>query len=92
MKPRSQEAQLASLLDACVGEPIVVANEFTATEIRRLDTRNGSRLLIMAPRTGQWISLDALEVESLTWQNARTMAAMVGNTHEPLMPDIEENR
>lgn len=89
LRPRA--AQLESLLDACVGEPIVIANEFTATEIRRFDTRNGSRLLIMAPRTGQWISLDALEIEALTWQNAATLAAMVGNTHAPLIPDIEES-
>ena len=70
-----------------VGEPLTLANEFTEVVIRRVDTRNGSRLLIRAPRTGRWISLDALEVEALTWQNPATMAAMVGNAQAPLIPD-----
>jgi hypothetical protein len=58
--------------------------------VRRVETRNGSRLLISAPRTGQWISLDTLEVEALTWQNTRTLAAMVGNPYAPLLPDQPE--
>jgi hypothetical protein len=79
--------ELAQLLQGTVGEPLAVANEFTEVVVRRVDTRNGSRLLISAPRTGHWISLDALEVEALTWQNARTLAAMVGNSYTPLLPD-----
>ena len=79
--------ELAQLLQGAVGEPLAVANEFTEVVVRRVDTRNGSRLLISAPRTGHWISLDALEVEALTWQNARTLAAMVGNSYTPLLPD-----
>ncbi|MGH3595148.1 MAG: dihydrodiol dehydrogenase, partial [Mycobacterium sp.] len=68
---------LADLLNAAVGEPLTVANEFTEVMVRRVDTRNGSRLLVYAPKSGRWISLDALEVEALTWQNTRTLAAMV---------------
>jgi hypothetical protein len=75
----SGATELYRLLDSVVGQPITIANEFTSTEVRRIDTRNGSRLLVTAPRTGQWISLDALEV-----------AAMVGNMHAPLIPDGEE--
>ena len=82
---------IEQLLQGAVGEPLTVANEFTEVVVRRVDTRNGSRLLISAPRTGQWISLDALEVEALTWQNTRTLAAMVGNPHAPLLPDREAN-
>ncbi|OBK41775.1 dihydrodiol dehydrogenase [Mycobacterium kubicae] len=82
--------ELAQLLAGAVGEPLVVANEFTEVQLRRVDTRNGSRLLITAPKSGQWISLDALEVEALTRQNTRTLAAMVGNTHAPLLPDEPE--
>jgi hypothetical protein len=81
---------LRRLLDGAVGEPLTVANEFTEVVVRRVDTRNGSRLLISAPKTGGWISLDALEVEALTRQNTRTLAAMVGNSDGPLMPDAEE--
>ncbi|KZS70184.1 dihydrodiol dehydrogenase [Mycobacterium kansasii] len=75
-----------------VGEPITVANEFTEVVVQRVDTRNGSRLLITAPRTGQSISLDALEVEALAWQNPRTLAAMVGKSRAPLLPDELEGR
>ena len=80
---------LSRLLDGTVGEPLTVANEFAEVQVRRVDTRNGSRLLITAPRTGQWISLDALEVEALTRQNTRTLTAMVGNSQGPLLPDPE---
>lgn len=80
-------SELAALLDGAVGEPLTVANEFAEVVVRRVETRNGSRLLITSPRSGQWISLDALEVESLTWQNTRTLTAMVGNMCAPLLPD-----
>jgi hypothetical protein len=79
--------ELEKLLQGAVGEPLTVANEFADVQVRRVDTRNGSRLLITAPRTGQWISLDALEVEALTRQNTRTLTAMVGNSYGPLLPD-----
>ena len=82
--------ELEGLLQGAVGEPLTVANEFAEVQVRRVDTRNGSRLLITAPRTGQWISLDALEVEALTRQNTRTLTAMVGNSYGPLLPDEDE--
>lgn len=72
-----------------MSEPVTVANEFAEVEVRRIDTRNGSRLEISAPRTGRSISLDALELEALTRQNTRTLAAMVGNSEGPLLPDEE---
>ncbi len=62
-----------------MNETITIANEFTEVQVRRVDTRNGSRLLITAPKSGRSISLDALEVEALTWQTPDTLAAMVGN-------------
>jgi hypothetical protein len=73
-----------------VNEPITVANEFAEVQVRRVDTRNGTRLLISAPKTGRSISLDALELEALTWQNARTLATMVGKCGAPLVPDEAE--
>ncbi|MGA8546020.1 MAG: dihydrodiol dehydrogenase [Mycobacterium sp.] len=77
---------LTELLSGAVGEPLTVANEFTEVVVQRVDTRNGSRLLVCAPKSGRWVSLDALEVEALTRQNARTLAAMVGNANA-LLPD-----
>lgn len=82
---------LTGLLNAAVGEPITVANEFAEAVVRRVDTRNGSRLLVYAPKSGRWITLDALEIEALTRQNARTLAAMVGNSAGPLLPDDGEH-
>ena len=79
--------ELARLLEGTVGEPLTIANEFAEVQVHRVDTRNGSRLLITAPRTGRWVSLDALEVEALTRQNTRTLTAMVANSHGPLLPD-----
>jgi hypothetical protein len=73
-----------------VGEPITVANEFAEVTVQRVDTRNGSRLLITAPKTGRRITLDALEIEALTRQNPRTLAAMVANRDGPLLSDGEE--
>ena len=82
--------QLAELEKGAVGEALTVANEFAEVVVRRVDTRNGSRLLVSSPRSGQWISLDALEVEALTRQNTRTLAAMVGNMNGPLLTDDEQ--
>jgi hypothetical protein len=83
----SEQPDLARLVDGAVGEPVTVANEFAEVMVCRVDTRNGSRLLISAPRTGRWISLDALEAEALTRQNTRTLAAMVATSDAPLLPD-----
>ena len=86
-----ESAGLTAMLDRTVGETLTVANEFTEVTVHRVDTRNGSRLLITSPRTGRWITLDALEVEALTWQNTRTLEAMVGKINAPLLDD-EDSR
>ncbi|HWJ65260.1 MAG TPA: hypothetical protein VNT31_01155 [Nocardioides sp.] len=72
-------------LARAVGEPIIIANEFSEIRVHRVDTRNGSRLLIDSPKSGQWITLDPLELESITWQNTATLSAMVGNPFGPLI-------
>lgn len=71
------------------GDPIVIGNEFAEVRVSRVETRNGSRLLIESPKSGQWVTLCPLEVEALTWQNPDTFAAMIGN---PFAPLIEEDR
>jgi hypothetical protein len=70
-----------------VGSPLQVANEFSEITVRRVDTRNGSRLLIESPRSGQWIALCPLELEALTWQTTATFSAMVGQPFGPLIAD-----
>lgn len=66
------------------GAEIVIANEFSEIRVTKVQTRNGSRLLIESPKSGRWIALCPLELESLTWQSTQTFSAMVGNPFRPL--------
>jgi hypothetical protein len=84
---RRAAADRAALLAGARGEPIVIANEFSEIRVLRVDTRNGARLLIESPKSGQWIALDPLELEALTWQNTATFSAMIGNPFGPLIPE-----
>jgi hypothetical protein len=70
-------------------EPLLIANEFAEIRVRRIDTRNGARLLIESPKTGQWVSLCPLELEALTWQTTATFSAMVGRPYGPLISEQE---
>ena len=78
------------LVAGASGEPLQIANEFSEIVVRRIDTRNGSRLLIESPRSGQWVALCPLELEALTWQSTATFSAMVGNPFGPLVADEDE--
>ena len=78
----------ASLADMHVtGPSLSIANEFSEIVVRRVVTRNGARLLIESPRTGKWIMLCPLELESLTWQNTATFSALIGTPSAPLVSD-----
>lgn len=79
------QRELEALLAGAVGEPMRIGNEFSEVEIRVVNTRNGVRLLVQAPKSGQWVTLDPLELESLTWQSSETFSAMVGSPYEPLV-------
>lgn len=80
-------SELGALADQRDGETIVIGNEFSEIRVAKVLTRNGARLLIESPKSGQWVTLDPLELESLTWQNAATFSAMVGNPFAPLVPE-----
>jgi len=75
-----------------VGEPIVIGNEFSEIRVVRVDTRNGSRLMISSPKSGQWVTLDPLELESLTWQSPATFSAMTGHPFGSLFHDEPPTR
>jgi hypothetical protein len=83
-------ADRAHFLEHTVGEPLTIANEFTEIRVLRVETRNGSRLLIDSPKSGQWITLDPLELEAITWQNTATISAMVGHPFGPLISGEEQ--
>jgi len=75
------------LLANATGGPITLANEFSEIRVVRVETRNGSRLLIESPKSGQWVALCPFELEALTWQNTATFSAMIGNPLGPLIRD-----
>lgn len=87
---RRAAAELQELRAHQVGEAISFGNEFADIRVCRVDTRNGSRLLIESPKTGQWVALCPLEVEALTWQSISTFSAMIGNPFGPLVGEDEE--
>ena len=85
-------AEHRELLAHVQGEPIVLGNEFSEVRICRVETRNGSRLLVESPKSGQWVALCPLEVEALTRQNPQTFSRMIGKPFGPLVePDAEED-
>jgi hypothetical protein len=84
---RRAAVEREALLEGARGEAITIANEFAEVRVVRVDTRNGSRLLIESPKSGQWVALDPLELESLTWQTTATFSAMIGNPFGPLVPE-----
>lgn len=63
--------------------PLIIANEFAEVQVRRVHTRNGVRLEIRSPRMDTTIRLDALELESLTWQDPEIFS---GFLEEPFGP------
>lgn len=69
------------------GAPITIGNEFSEIQVSRVETRNGSRLMIHSPRSGQWVALCPLELESLTWQSPATFSAMIGHPFGPLITE-----
>ena len=83
-------AKRRELLARQTGEPIELGNEFAEIRVCRVETRNGSRLLIDSPKSGQWIALCPLELEALTWQAPQTFSAMIGHPSGSLLGPEDE--
>ncbi len=69
------------------GEILTIANEFAEVQVKKVETRNGSRLLIESPRSGQRVLICPLELEALTRQGTATFSAMIGKPLGPLVED-----
>lgn len=69
---------------------IELGNEFAEVLIRKIDTRNGSRLLISSPKSGHSISLCPLELEALTWQNQESLSKLINNPYGPMVLEGED--
>lgn len=69
-------------------EPVItIANEFATVLVRRVRTRNGVRLRISSSKLESAIDLDALALESLTWQPPETFSTFLGTPFGPTRPD-----
>ena len=65
-------------------EPAIeIGNEFTTVLVRRVRTRNGVRLRISSPKLDTSIDLDALALESLTWQTMDTFSHLLARPFGP---------
>jgi hypothetical protein len=60
-----------------------IANEFARVIVRRRNTRNGMRLEIASPRLKSGIMLDAVVLESLTWQTPETLSRFLSTPFQP---------
>lgn len=72
--------------DLGAGETAEIANEFALVRVRVVQTRNGMRLEITAPRLARGIRLDPLELETLTWQTHETFSKFL---RTPFGPESE---
>lgn len=63
--------------------PVDIANEFARVSVAKVWTPNGERLEIIAPRLGYAIRLDAIQLESLTWQTPERLSRLL---EEPFGP------
>jgi hypothetical protein len=84
------EERHRTLVSRQFGDAIELANEFAEVRVSRVETRNGSRLLIESPKSGQWVALCPLEIEALTWQGPQTFSAMIGHPFGPLIGQEDE--
>ena len=57
-------SELETLRGQAEGEPIRIGNEFAEVRVTKVSTRNGVRLLVESPKSGQWVTLDPLELEA----------------------------
>ncbi len=80
---RNGEDQTAVTAKGVQGGAIEVTNEFASVSVRKIWTRNGARLEITSPRLGRRIHLDALALESLTWQTVDTFSRFLETPFGP---------
>jgi hypothetical protein len=66
-----------------IGEAFEIANEFAMVRIRRVLTRNGERLEIHSPKIGSCIRVDAVELESISWQPHETFTKFLETPFGP---------
>ncbi len=68
-----------------------ISNEFALVNLRKIRTRNGERLEISAPKSGSSIRLDAILLESLTWQKPKALSKLLEHPVKHNASDDIEN-
>lgn len=63
--------------------PVELGNEYASVLVRPVQTRNGVRLEISAPRLGRSVRLCPLELEALTWQPPEAFSRMLETPFGP---------
>lgn len=63
-------------------QELKISNEFATITVRKVFTGNGQRLEIESSRDNLSIRLDALQLESLTWQNADLFSILLAHSFE----------
>ncbi len=66
-----------------VGDAVEIGNEFSLVRVRKVLTRNGERLEIVSPKLGSGIRLDAIELESISWQPHETFTRFLETPFGP---------
>jgi hypothetical protein len=69
--------------DGYVGDPIQIVNEFAQVEIQKVKTKKGERLEIRSPKLGYSIRLDAIDLESLSWQEPEKFDELLEEPYGP---------
>lgn len=65
------------------GEALEIGNEFARVRVTKVWTHCGERLEIEAVRLGYVTRLDAIELESLTWQTPETLSRLLEEPYGP---------
>lgn len=63
--------------------PLVIANEFAEVMVARVGTGNGVRLEVRSTRLGRSVTLDALALEALTWQEPSLFSDLLAEPFGP---------
>lgn len=64
-------------------EPIQLSNEFAQVIVKKVYTKKGERLQIESPKLDYSIRIDAIALESLTWQDEELFSELLETPYGP---------
>lgn len=64
-------------------EPIQLSNEFAQVIVKKVYTKKGERLQIESPKLDYSIRIDAIGLESLTWQDEELFSELLETPYGP---------